>query len=111
MQIVKISNVEAYHIVMYHFYYYNMNQQLINTILEAGNTIVKNTTDDDVLIFIGQSPNLIYHVVKKYRESYELPFSGTYLWCGEMTIKCKKEKLDFFKKIAEHYKITKGVIT
>jgi len=41
-----------------------MDDSLVLKIMEACKLITENTNKDDVLIFVGQSPNLIYHVVK-----------------------------------------------
>jgi hypothetical protein len=86
-----------------------MDKQLVNKIRQASKIIIKKVSEDDVLIFIGQSPNLIYHLVKKFRESYELPFSGSYAYLKTVEFD-EKKSMDFFRSMLDHYKITKDVL-
>ena len=57
----------------------------------------------------GASKLFAYHLVKNYRESYELPFSGSYLFLK--TVPTDKDKsMDFFRKVLEYYNITKEIM-
>lgn len=89
--------------------FYFMNKLLVRKICEASKIIIKKIPEDDVLIFIGQSPNLMYHLVKNFRESYELPFSGSHAYLKTVEFD-KKKSMDFFRLILDHYKITKDVL-
>lgn len=80
-----------------------MDKDIVEKIIEASNIIINNTNDDDTLIFIGQSPNLMYHIVKKYRRSFEMPFSGSKF---NMT----EENKILLKNVLNHYKITKEIL-
>ena len=52
------------------------NLDIILEIIEASNVLINNTKKDDILIFIGQSPNYLSHIIKKYRKTFVVPFSG-----------------------------------
>lgn len=52
------------------------NLDIILEIIEASNVLINNTKKDDILIFIGQSPNYLSHITKKYRKTFVVPFSG-----------------------------------
>lgn len=89
--------------------FYFMDKRIVSKISEASKIIIEKVPDDHVLIFIGQSPNLMYHLVKNFRESYELPFSGSYAYLKTVEFD-EKKSMDFFRLVLDHYKITKDVL-
>lgn len=86
----------------------NMNEYILNDIYKASEIIINNTLHTDVLLFIGQSPNLMYHIVKNKRQSYQIPFSGMYLKENNKPI--KNENVLYFEKMLKWYGVTKNII-
>jgi hypothetical protein len=53
-----------------------MDKTLTTEIYEACNIIQYITKDTDILLFVGQSSNLLYHVLKNRKNTFAIPFSG-----------------------------------
>ena len=68
--------------------------KLYTEIKHASNIIIDCTTHDTIVIFIGQSANLLYHAIKDKRQCFELPFSGIY----NITGKDYKERCNYIDK-------------
>ena len=50
--------------------------KLILEVIKASNLLIDKTNKNDILIFIGQSPDYLSHIVKTKRRVISVPFSG-----------------------------------
>ena len=84
------------------------NLDIILEIIEAYNVLINNTKKDDILIFIGQSPNYLSHIVKKYRKTFTVPFSGK-VYSDEFSIPTTKN-INNYATILNNIGITRKLL-
>lgn len=81
------------------------NLDLILEVIKASNTLIENTDEDAILIFIGQSPDYLSYIVKKHRTVISVPISGRPY--GDKYSIPKKENLDKYCELLTTLGITK----
>lgn len=81
------------------------NLDLILEVIKASNTLIDNTDTSDILIFIGQSPDYLSYIVRKYRKVISVPISGR-AYKDEYCIP-KKENLDKYCELLTDLGITR----
>jgi hypothetical protein len=73
---------------------------LFDEIINASKLLQNHTHPNDVLVFIGQSPNYLSYIVEKYRNVIRVPMSGR-LYIDEWTIPSDKQ-LSAFKRMLDN---------
>ena len=81
------------------------NLDLILEVIKASNTLIDNTNESDILIFIGQSPDYLSYIVREHRNVISVPISGRAY--GEEHSIPKKEYLDKYCELLTDLGITR----
>lgn len=80
---------------------------LILEVIKASKTLIENTNPDDLLIFIGQSPDYLSYLVEEDRKVISVPISGR-VFGDEWSIP-SKENLDKYCKLLNDLGITRQI--
>ena len=81
------------------------NLDLILEVIKASNTLIHNTNESDILIFIGQSPDYLSYIVGEHRNVISVPISGRAY--GDMFSIPTKENLDKYCELLTDLRITR----
>ena len=85
-----------------------LSTDIILEIILASKSLIANTKKDDVLVFIGQSPDFFSHITKEERHVISVPFGGR-PFCDELSIPSKTQ-LDNFSKLLQGVGITRNLL-
>lgn len=83
--------------------------QIFEELIYASNLLIKNTSSDDLLIFIGQSPNYLSYIVENERFVIRVPCSGRFL-IDEYTIP-NEFQLTGIKKMFDKLGLSEAIIS
>ncbi len=82
---------------------------LFNEIINAANELISHTSNTDILVFIGQSPNFLSYIVEFERKIIRIPISGRVL-INEYTIPTAKQIVSY-KLILDELGLTEAILT
>jgi hypothetical protein len=81
------------------------NLELTLEVIKAAELLIDNTSEEDVLLFLGQTPNYIFNIVKNHRTSIAIPISGRPF--GDTYNIPRREELDNYCVLLETLGVTR----